>query len=189
MLFQDTSTRSKDPIVKSTTAYPNHSAMFAITIKSEPPSPISSATPAVAPVALQVREAYKPEPVNLLEEVPAESTRTKTMPKFHLSVMTPQEKIDYSALIEELGGTVFDSVYFNPDCSHVVIGKPNRFAFVVVCLFVCLFVYSVTDVVIFMRTSDTAGEHPLRFLRSAVCSSSVPRQWLNALTEARDAIF
>lgn len=48
------------------------------------------------------------------------------MPKFQLSVMTPQEKIDYSALIEQLGGQVFDTVYFNPECTHVVVGKPNR---------------------------------------------------------------
>ncbi|XP_015753275.1 PREDICTED: DNA topoisomerase 2-binding protein 1-like [Acropora digitifera] len=40
--------------------------------------------------------------------------------------MTPQEKIDYSALIEQLGGQVFDTVYFNPECTHVVVGKPNR---------------------------------------------------------------
>jgi topoisomerase (DNA) II binding protein 1 len=41
--------------------------------------------------------------------------------------MTPQEKMDYSALIEELGGQVFDTQYFKTDCSHVVVGKPNRY--------------------------------------------------------------
>ena len=70
----------------------------------------------------------KPPPVNLLDGTTLDQPETfaLTPPKFQLSVMTPQEKIDYSALIEQLGGQVFDTVYFNPDCTHVVVGKPNR---------------------------------------------------------------
>ena len=99
-----------------------------MTIKSDPPSPISSSTPAAPPLGLQIKDTLKPLPVNLLEgtELDQIQTRALTTLKFQLSVMTPQEKIDYSALIEQLGGQVFDTVYFNPECTHVVVGKPNR---------------------------------------------------------------
>ena len=42
--------------------------------------------------------------------------------------MAQEEKIDYCALIEQLAGKVYDTMYFNPACTHVVVGKPNRFA-------------------------------------------------------------
>ena len=97
-------------------------------MKSDPPSPVSSSTPAAPKLGLQIKDTLKPPPVNLLEGTELDHTQTRavTTPKFQLSVMTPQEKIDYSALIEQLGGQVFDTVYFNPECTHVVVGKPNR---------------------------------------------------------------
>ena len=105
-----------------------HVRQLSTTIRSEPPSPISSSTPAAPPIGLQIKDTLKPQPVNLLDgaRLGQAQTRGPTTPKFHLSVMTPQEKIDYSALIEQLGGQVFDTVYFNPECTHVVVGKPNR---------------------------------------------------------------
>ena len=105
-----------------------HVRQLSTTIRSEPPSPISSSTPAAPPIGLQIKDTFKPQPVNLLDGAALAQTQPRgpTTPKFHLSVMTPQEKIDYSALIEQLGGQVFDTVYFNPECTHVVVGKPNR---------------------------------------------------------------
>lgn len=105
-----------------------HVRQLSATIRSEPPSPISSSTPAAPPIGLQIKDTLKPQPVNLLDGTALAQTQPRgpTTPKFHLSVMTPQEKIDYSALIEQLGGQVFDTVYFNPECTHVVVGKPNR---------------------------------------------------------------
>jgi len=99
-----------------------------VTMKSDPPSPVSSSTPAAPKLGLQIKDTLKPPPVNLLEGTELDQTQTRAWitPKFQLSVMTPQEKIDYSALIEQLGGQVFDTVYFNPECTHVVVGKPNR---------------------------------------------------------------
>lgn len=99
-----------------------------MTINSDPPTPLSSSTPAAPPIGLQIKDTFKPQPVNLLDTPALDQTqkRALTRPKFQLSVMTPQEKIDYSALIEQLGGQVFDTVYFNPECTHVVVGKPNR---------------------------------------------------------------
>uniref|UniRef100_A0A8C4Q3B7 DNA topoisomerase II binding protein 1 n=1 Tax=Eptatretus burgeri TaxID=7764 RepID=A0A8C4Q3B7_EPTBU len=46
--------------------------------------------------------------------------------KFQLSSMSPQDKIDYSQLIEEVGGLVLDKQYFDPDCTHIVVGVPLR---------------------------------------------------------------
>lgn len=34
-----------------------------------------------------------------------------------------QEKIDYGALIQELGGEYIDQDYFTPKCSHLVVGE------------------------------------------------------------------
>eukprot|EP00058_Branchiostoma_floridae_P012092 XP_002597580.1 hypothetical protein BRAFLDRAFT_82314 [Branchiostoma floridae] len=45
---------------------------------------------------------------------------------FQMSGMTPQEKMDYSGLIEELGGEVVDKQTFDGRCTHIVVGNPNR---------------------------------------------------------------
>ena len=71
----------------------------------------------------------QPAPVNLLDENDPEENaniENKTY-KFILSAMTPQEKIHYSAMIEELGGLICDSQYFTLECSHVIVGTPNRY--------------------------------------------------------------
>ena len=40
-----------------------------------------------------------------------------------------QEKIDYGALIQELGGEYIDQDYFTPKCTHLVVGELNHIAF------------------------------------------------------------
>ncbi|XP_061661893.1 DNA topoisomerase 2-binding protein 1 isoform X2 [Syngnathoides biaculeatus] len=60
-----------------------------------------------------------PEPEEAREEV-------KTPPRFQLSSLSPQERIDYSHLIEELGGVVLDKQSFDPSCSHIIVGTPLR---------------------------------------------------------------
>ena len=57
-------------------------------------------------------------------QVPARPT-----PKFLLSGMSQEEKIDYSALIEALGGVVKDGMYFDPTCTHLVVGESSLFTF------------------------------------------------------------
>ncbi len=44
-------------------------------------------------------------------------------PTFLLSGMSQEEKIDYSALIEQLGAVVKDGMYFVPSCTHIVVGE------------------------------------------------------------------
>ncbi|XP_045077112.1 DNA topoisomerase 2-binding protein 1-A-like isoform X1 [Coregonus clupeaformis] len=55
-----------------------------------------------------------------------ESEAAKEPPRFQLSSLNPQERIDYSALIEDLGGVVLDKQCFDPSCSHIIVGNPLR---------------------------------------------------------------
>ncbi|XP_042255809.1 DNA topoisomerase 2-binding protein 1 [Thunnus maccoyii] len=55
-----------------------------------------------------------------------EGEEEKQPPRFQLSSLSPQERIDYSHLIEELGGVVLDKQSFDPSCSHIIVGTPLR---------------------------------------------------------------
>uniref|UniRef100_A0A1A8L296 Topoisomerase (DNA) II binding protein 1 n=1 Tax=Nothobranchius pienaari TaxID=704102 RepID=A0A1A8L296_9TELE len=55
-----------------------------------------------------------------------ETREEKQPPRFQLSSLSPQERIDYSQLIEELGGVVLDKQSFDPSCSHIIVGTPLR---------------------------------------------------------------
>ena len=52
--------------------------------------------------------------------------KPKELPKVLLSSMSPQERISYSAIVEELGGEVCSSQGFSPTCTHVIVGRPSR---------------------------------------------------------------
>ena len=69
-----------------------------------------------------------PQPVSLLEgdEIEEENKAPVKTYKFLLSAMTPQEKIHYSAMIEELSGMICDAQYFTLECTHVIVGNPSR---------------------------------------------------------------
>ncbi len=87
-------------------------------------------SPHPPPINLPITHPIQaPDPVNLLEqvEVKPEKKDCSSTHRFLLSSMSPQEKIRYSALIEELGGVQCDSVYFTTECTHVVAGNPSRF--------------------------------------------------------------
>ncbi|KAK0132980.1 DNA topoisomerase 2-binding protein 1-A [Merluccius polli] len=55
-----------------------------------------------------------------------ENQEEKRPPRFQLSSLSPQERIDYCALIEELGGVVLDKQSFDPSCTHIIVGNPLR---------------------------------------------------------------
>uniref|UniRef100_A0A7N6FEK2 BRCT domain-containing protein n=1 Tax=Anabas testudineus TaxID=64144 RepID=A0A7N6FEK2_ANATE len=85
----------------------------------------------------QHSESLAPPPPPTAENVPSfrdsmtdseleERKEEKQPPRFQLSSLTPQERIDYSHLIEELGGVVLDKQSFDPSCSHIVVGTPLR---------------------------------------------------------------
>ncbi|XP_015473621.1 DNA topoisomerase 2-binding protein 1 isoform X1 [Parus major] len=71
------------------------------------------------PVAPEPKEKVVPEDEKADEEI-------EKLRKFQLSSLNPQERIDYCHLIEELGGTVLEKQYFDPSCTHIVVGHPLR---------------------------------------------------------------
>ncbi|XP_049913145.1 DNA topoisomerase 2-binding protein 1 [Epinephelus moara] len=77
-------------------------------------------TPEAPSIAFPLaKPAVAPEPQEEREE-------EKQPPRFQLSSLSPQERIDYSHLIEELGGVVLDKQSFDPSCSHIIVGTPLR---------------------------------------------------------------
>uniref|UniRef100_A0A8C8CSS6 BRCT domain-containing protein n=1 Tax=Oncorhynchus tshawytscha TaxID=74940 RepID=A0A8C8CSS6_ONCTS len=86
-----------------------------MTVQGEEPDLLTPKAPSIAfPLA---NPPVPPEPQSEAEKEP---------PRFQLSSLNPQERIDYSALIEELGGVVLDKQCFDPSCSHIIVGSPLR---------------------------------------------------------------
>uniref|UniRef100_A0A3Q2XBQ9 DNA topoisomerase II binding protein 1 n=1 Tax=Hippocampus comes TaxID=109280 RepID=A0A3Q2XBQ9_HIPCM len=56
---------------------------------------------------------------------PEPEEKERTPPIFQMSSLAPQERIDYSHLIEELG-IILDKQSFDPSCSHIIVGTPLR---------------------------------------------------------------
>ena len=68
-----------------------------------------------------------PKPTNLLEEEEeGRNKKTSDMYRFLFSGLTVQEKIEYGAVVERLGGIVYDVQYFNTECTHVICNAPSR---------------------------------------------------------------
>ncbi|KAM4606619.1 DNA topoisomerase 2-binding protein 1 [Polymixia lowei] len=79
--------------------------------------PLTPKAPSIAfPLA---KPLVPPEPQEEVEE-------ERAPPRFQLSSLSPQERIDYSCLIEELGAVVLDKQSFDPSCSHIIVGNPLR---------------------------------------------------------------
>lgn len=57
---------------------------------------------------------------------PEPQEKEKMPPRFQMSCLSPQERIDYSHLIEELGGVVLDTQSCDPSCTHIIVGTPLR---------------------------------------------------------------
>ncbi|KAL4001230.1 calpain-5 [Sarotherodon galilaeus] len=77
-------------------------------------------TPKAPSIAFPLaKPAVAPEPQEKKKE-------EKQPPRFQLSSLSPQERIDYSHLIEELGGVVLDKQSFDPSCTHIIVGTPLR---------------------------------------------------------------
>jgi hypothetical protein len=52
--------------------------------------------------------------------------KAKTPPKFMLSALDAREKLDYGALIQELGGEYIEVEYYTNACTHLVVGRASR---------------------------------------------------------------
>nr|KAG5696849.1 hypothetical protein BaRGS_030973 [Batillaria attramentaria] len=68
------------------------------------------------------------KPVELLsdESCDDQSDSPKLPPVILISGMQQQERVEYSAVVEQLGGTVLDKQQFDPACTHLVVGQPTR---------------------------------------------------------------
>lgn len=81
-------------------------------------------TPEAPSVAFPISKPAVPPLIELEEE--SEEEVKEEPPRFLLSSLNPQERIDYSHLIEELGGVVLEKQSFDPSCTHVIVGYPLR---------------------------------------------------------------
>ncbi|KAJ8307553.1 hypothetical protein KUTeg_015637 [Tegillarca granosa] len=85
--------------------------------------------PSIAfPMPKQSTKLEQPELINL-DEASREQTEKqpqKPPPVFIFSGLLPQEKDNYAALVEELGGKSSDAQYYDPTCTHLVIGSITR---------------------------------------------------------------
>ncbi|KAJ8375031.1 hypothetical protein SKAU_G00056110 [Synaphobranchus kaupii] len=82
-------------------------------------------TPPAPSIAFPIANPPVPPQPQPQEEEESEA-EAEEPPRFQLSSLNPQERIDYSHLIDELGGVVLDKQCFDPSCSHIVVGQPLR---------------------------------------------------------------
>nr|XP_026696149.1 DNA topoisomerase 2-binding protein 1-like isoform X2 [Ciona intestinalis] len=47
-------------------------------------------------------------------------------PMFLISSVAPDKKVEYAAIIQDLGGKYLDRDYFDPECTHLIVQKPAR---------------------------------------------------------------
>uniref|UniRef100_UPI00358F4402 DNA topoisomerase 2-binding protein 1 isoform X2 n=1 Tax=Myxine glutinosa TaxID=7769 RepID=UPI00358F4402 len=88
-------------------------------------APVSTAPCITLPKA-NPPSTFAPEHQMVTGDGPGKEDAEMLQKKFQLSSMSPQDKIDYSQLIEEIGGLVLDKQYFDPDCTHILVGVPLR---------------------------------------------------------------
>ncbi|XP_064187050.1 DNA topoisomerase 2-binding protein 1 isoform X2 [Anguilla rostrata] len=82
-------------------------------------------TPQAPSIAFPIANPLVPPQPQPQEEGESEADAAEP-PRFQLSSLSAQERIDYSQLIEELGGVVLDKQCFDPSCSHIIVGHPLR---------------------------------------------------------------
>ncbi|KAK3788086.1 hypothetical protein RRG08_009018 [Elysia crispata] len=92
-------------------------------------SPTPEPPPLAFPLAQPSSHVGSPQPVELLSEESSESRpadKPPTVPVFLISGMTNEERVDYSALVEQLGGRMVEIQHFDPAATHLVVGQPAR---------------------------------------------------------------
>ncbi|XP_035827275.1 DNA topoisomerase 2-binding protein 1-A isoform X2 [Aplysia californica] len=92
-------------------------------------SPTPEPPPLAFPVAKPASKVLSPEPVELLSEESSDSRAehiTKAAPVILVSGMSNEERVDYSALVEQLGGKMLEKQHFDPTCTHLIVGQPTR---------------------------------------------------------------
>ncbi|XP_017308606.1 DNA topoisomerase 2-binding protein 1 isoform X4 [Ictalurus punctatus] len=93
-------------------------------VNTEPQAPKIPEAPSTA---FPVSKASMPAELQFEQEEEREKKVVKKEPpRFQLSSLSPQERIDYSHLVEELGGILLEKQCFDPSCTHIIVGYPLR---------------------------------------------------------------
>ncbi|KAI8789482.1 DNA topoisomerase 2-binding protein 1-B [Biomphalaria glabrata] len=100
----------------------SHQNKFANT-KSPTPEP----PPLAFPIPKPTSHVQAPQPIELISPDPGESkTSVKSAPVFIMSGLQNEERLDYSALVERLGGKTLEFPHFHSSCTHLVVSQPTR---------------------------------------------------------------
>ncbi|KAL5010099.1 hypothetical protein ScPMuIL_012404 [Solemya velum] len=97
-----------------------------------PPAELEERTPTpdapklAFPMPKKPREQLSPEPVNIVEEAHPQIKDKNVSYVFILSGMSQEERDDYGALVEQLGGKMLELQNYDPQCTHLVVGTPAR---------------------------------------------------------------
>ncbi|XP_059149850.1 DNA topoisomerase 2-binding protein 1-like isoform X2 [Physella acuta] len=134
--FETTSTSGQSPtkeknleIVKSATEKSSGSRRSTTEKSSEShQSPTPKAPPLAFPIVKPSGPVQPPKVIELLsdEGSDGETVDIKSSLVFLMSGLQNQERLDYSALVEKLGGRVVEMQHFDPSSTHLVIGQPAR---------------------------------------------------------------
>ncbi|GAB1609328.1 DNA topoisomerase 2-binding protein 1-like [Argonauta hians] len=86
----------------------------------------------VLPLSKKLDTVASPQPIDLLSDddtldcAAAAATSSVERPSFLLSSISASERVDYGALIEELGGNLLESQNYQTSSTHLVVGCPAR---------------------------------------------------------------
>ncbi|KAK3106422.1 hypothetical protein FSP39_019639 [Pinctada imbricata] len=95
--------------------------------KEETRVPTPEAPPIAFPVNKQSTHVEPPRPI-VLDDDDDENVQQENRPPpvFMLSGLSQEERVDFGALIESLGGKMLDTQHYEAACTHLVIATPAR---------------------------------------------------------------
>ncbi|XP_041372354.1 DNA topoisomerase 2-binding protein 1-A-like [Gigantopelta aegis] len=95
----------------------------------EPRTPTPEAPPLAFPGPKPTTAVMSPQPVELVDDDSCDTTGQHRLPRqlvFLVSGMQQAERVDYGALIEQLGGRLLDTQNFDQSCTHLIVEQPAR---------------------------------------------------------------
>ncbi|XP_071103201.1 DNA topoisomerase 2-binding protein 1-like [Haliotis cracherodii] len=87
-------------------------------------TPTPEAPPLAFPEPRRTSRVMSPQPIEILEE--EQKKKEQKLPVILVSGMQHDERVDYGALVEQLGGKLLDSQHFDTSCTHLVVETPAR---------------------------------------------------------------
>ncbi|XP_067686474.1 DNA topoisomerase 2-binding protein 1-like [Haliotis asinina] len=87
-------------------------------------TPTPEAPPLAFPEPRRTSRVMSPQPVEIMEE--EQKKKERKLPVILVSGMQHDERVDYGALVEQLGGKLLDSQHFDTSCTHLVVETPAR---------------------------------------------------------------